>query len=144
MPAALAAPLLGDAPEEPPFSTGKKLLLSHVLTKFGSKAWEVTALHISRRDARPPATSQLTHCRLAATQFATPLLLLEFTPGDLAAPTIFGLCVFLFKVCWHARGSPVAAPVGKLAHGASRPAHGRSLSLGPRAVAGWTGPTGFA
>ena len=31
-------------------------------------------------------------------QFATPLLLLEFSPGDLGAPSIFGLSVLLFKV----------------------------------------------
>ena len=31
-------------------------------------------------------------------QFATPLLLLEFSPGDLAAPSVFGLSVLLFKV----------------------------------------------
>jgi hypothetical protein len=31
-------------------------------------------------------------------QFATPLLLLEFSPGDLAAPCTFGLSVFLLKV----------------------------------------------
>ena len=34
----------------------------------------------------------------ACAQFATPLLLLEFSPGDLGAPSVFGLSVFLFKV----------------------------------------------
>ena len=34
----------------------------------------------------------------ACEQFATPLLLLEFSPGDLGAPSVFGLSVFLFKV----------------------------------------------
>jgi hypothetical protein len=46
------------------------LLISHAGTKFGSKAWE----------------------------FATPLLLLEFSPdGGLIAPTIFGLVTFVLK-----------------------------------------------
>ena len=44
-----------------------RLLLSHTCTKLGSKAWE----------------------------FATPLLLLRFSPnGGLIAPAIFGLAVF--------------------------------------------------
>lgn len=45
------------------------LIASHACTKLGSKAWE----------------------------FATPLLLLQFSDGTLLAPTLFGLCVFLFK-----------------------------------------------
>ena len=46
------------------------LCLSHAFTKFGSKGWE----------------------------FATPLLLLRFSPdGSLLAPTVFGLTVFVFK-----------------------------------------------
>ena len=46
------------------------LCASHALTKFGSKGWE----------------------------FATPLLLLHFSPdGSLFAPTVFGLSVFAFN-----------------------------------------------
>ena len=37
----LAEPLLRDAAPEPPAGTARLLLTSHVLTKFGSKAWEV-------------------------------------------------------------------------------------------------------
>ena len=49
----------------------RRLLSAHVLTKFGSKAWE----------------------------FATPLLLLHLSPfeDDMSAPAIFGLAVFSLK-----------------------------------------------
>ena len=51
-------------------STSVVLCASHVITKFGSKGWE----------------------------FATPLLLLHFSPdGGLIAPTLFGLVVFVLK-----------------------------------------------
>uniref|UniRef100_A0A7S1XZ85 Solute carrier family 40 member n=1 Tax=Phaeomonas parva TaxID=124430 RepID=A0A7S1XZ85_9STRA len=53
----------------PPRGTAWKLLLSHGLTKFGARAWE----------------------------FATPLLLLQWSPGSLAAPACFGLAVMLSK-----------------------------------------------
>ena len=46
----LAEPLLHDAAPEPPANTARLLLTSHVLTKFGSKAWEVpqpTQAHVS-------------------------------------------------------------------------------------------------
>ena len=45
------------------------LLAAHACTKLGSKAWE----------------------------FATPLMLLQFSDGNLFAPTVFGLAVFVFK-----------------------------------------------
>ncbi len=46
------------------------LLVAHAITKFGSKGWE----------------------------FATPLLLLHFSPdGSLFAPTLFGLVIFMLK-----------------------------------------------
>ena len=56
-----------DAPLLPPGDgaaprTRESLLLAHALTKLGSKAWE----------------------------FSVPLLLLQFSPGDLGAPTAFG------------------------------------------------------
>lgn len=48
------------------------LLVSHAFTKFGSKGWE----------------------------FATPLLLLQFSPdGSLFAPTAFGLSITVIKLC---------------------------------------------
>ena len=53
-------------------SARSRLLASHLCTKLGSKGWE----------------------------FATPLLLLRFSPdgaGSLMAPTLFGLVVFLLK-----------------------------------------------
>ena len=37
----LVEPLLRDAAPEPPAGTARLLLTSHMLTKFGSKAWEV-------------------------------------------------------------------------------------------------------
>ena len=49
--------------------TGWRLLLSHVFTKFGSKAWE----------------------------FATPLMLLYLTYPSLFAPAFYGMSIFLFK-----------------------------------------------
>ena len=63
-----------DAPLLPPGDgaaprTREFLLLAHALTKLGSKAWE----------------------------FSVPLLLLQFSPGDLGAPTAFGLAIFLVK-----------------------------------------------
>ena len=64
----LQAPLL-EASGRPAPHTATKLLVSHALTKLGSKAWE----------------------------FATPLLLLRFSPGSLLAPTVFGLTIFLFR-----------------------------------------------
>lgn len=64
----LEEPLLKALPSPAP-GTGYNLLLSHTLTKLGSKGWE----------------------------FATPLLLLTFTPGSLIAPTVFGLAIFLIK-----------------------------------------------
>lgn len=64
----LDEPLLKAAPPPAP-GTGYHLLLSHALTKLGSKGWE----------------------------FATPLLLLTFTPDSLVAPTVFGLAIFLVK-----------------------------------------------
>ena len=51
----LAEPLLRDAAPEPPAGTARLLLTSHVLTKFGSKAWEVrvtTPAHTSRMPIR--------------------------------------------------------------------------------------------
>ncbi len=64
----LQAPLL-EASGRPAPHTATKLLVSHALTKLGSKAWE----------------------------FATPLLLLRFSPGSLLAPTVFGLTIFLYR-----------------------------------------------
>jgi hypothetical protein len=65
----LGAPLLESTPSGPAAGTGRRLLLSHTLTKLGSKGWE----------------------------FATPLLLMSFTPDSLLAPSAFGLAIFLFK-----------------------------------------------
>jgi len=66
--ASLADPLLKPAHDPAP-GTGRSLLLSHTLTKVGSKGWE----------------------------FSTPLLLLTFSPDSLVAPTVFGLAIFLVK-----------------------------------------------
>lgn len=104
----LAEPLLRDAAPEPPAGTARLLLTSHVLTKFGSKAWEVPS---PPKRTSPPASTEgnpsppqpcyallSRHTSRVCEQFATPLLLLEFSPGDLGAPSIFGLSVLLFKV----------------------------------------------
>ena len=69
-------PLLGEAGASAPGasavprSVARRLFLSHALTKFGSRAWE----------------------------FATPLLLLQWSPGSLVAPAAFGMAVMLSRV----------------------------------------------
>lgn len=52
-----------------PFASSSSLLLSHLATKLGSKAWE----------------------------FATPLILLYLSYPSLAAPAFYGLSIFTFK-----------------------------------------------
>ena len=121
----LTEPLLRDAaPERSPAGTARLLLTSHVLTKFGSKAWEVCVttparMPIGRYVLQPQPMPQPCDALLSrqtsrsCEQFATPLLLLEFSPGDLAAPSVFGLSVLLFKVrrrrpSTHIPGSPCA------------------------------------
>ena len=134
----LEKPLLQDeAPAEPPRGTARRLLISHVLTKFGSKAWEVCRISAPTQrtlEAHIPAAPHV--------QFSTPLLLLEFSPGDLGAPTAFGLSVFLFKVCLRRPLLPLTMPLSRAVLSLSS-APGSS-SLGPCAVAGWTAPTGWS
>ena len=142
----LAAPLLGGAPEEPSKWTDIKLLLSHVLTKFGSKAWEVTLLIVPA--STPLATSQLTTRRaircVAVRDAASAARVHPGRPGcthhirDVHHP--------VQGVCWDAMRMEPAPRLreNELTARASRPACGRSLSLDPHAAAGWTAPTGCA